>query len=198
MKFSKFAEFLSKHTNYVVILRGIHGAGKTFFARQLRDQIGAERVSILSFDDYFTDEDGKYDFDPKEMDHAVNDLFGRCLEATDETTDKIVIIDHTNIFAHEISPYIMAATSAHIPYGVVSLHTDLPLAVANNSKKITDSRVVDSHRDFLRETLPSRWHRFEFFSPKVGGGSGSSSAPSAPKRSRPDVHVMGFKESASL
>lgn len=166
MDFKKFSNFIASKPRFAVILRGVHGSGKTAFAEALKEDAIAsgKTCTVVSFDRFFEDDDGKYKYDPSRHDQAVSACFNEFLDACEEVD--VVIYDNTNIKAVDLAPFVLAAQSSGtygVPYGIVTLHEAVDTAIQRNQKKIPDSRIFDSFRELHSEVLPYRWHRFEIF-----------------------------------
>lgn len=89
----------------IIIMRGISGSGKSTLAKHIQKLNGGV---IYSTDDFFTDENGIYQFDPKKiaMNHIKNQ--NRTEEAMKDEISPI-IIDNTNLKAWEMKPYVILA-----------------------------------------------------------------------------------------
>jgi NEDD4-binding protein 2 len=89
----------------LIIMRGVSGSGKSTLARAIQKLDGGV---IFSTDDFFTDEDGVYRFDPKKigMNHIRNQ--NRTEEAMRDGVSPI-IVDNTNVRAWEMKPYVNLA-----------------------------------------------------------------------------------------
>lgn len=109
--------------NYLVVLRGAAGSGKSTYARRLRDKccgILGKSVCICSADYYFIRSDGEYDFNPKLLGNAHNQCLEEAMLAMgldDSCSDNwyqydVVIIDNTNTTKKEYKKYIEAANEA--------------------------------------------------------------------------------------
>lgn len=92
-------------------MSGPSGSGKTTEAQRILNTLVAEgeTVKIVGANDYFTNEDGVYDFNPRHLDEAHADCLYDFVEAitTDEVT--VLIVDNTNLAEGEISPYLRVA-----------------------------------------------------------------------------------------
>lgn len=77
----------------LVILRGLPGAGKSTFAKLLsRDNDDI----VCCADDYFTDEQGNYNWNPKELDKAHKQCQDKCKNLM-ENGEPLIIISNTNV-----------------------------------------------------------------------------------------------------
>lgn len=106
----------------VMIMQGVSGSGKSTYAQNVRTacNANAETCWIVSADDYFVDDEGRYNFDPSKLGAAHATCFARFLElldyskAVDTTRHMTVIVDNTNSTAVEIAPYMAAAAATAV------------------------------------------------------------------------------------
>jgi hypothetical protein len=104
----------------VHIVRGPSGCGKTTFAKQLSEDIFASKIlaygpphlrpKIISADDFFTNNDGEYVFDPRLLSRAHTETITNAMSALKMGRDVIIANTFTNYW--EISPYIWMAQLA--------------------------------------------------------------------------------------
>jgi adenylate kinase family enzyme len=81
----------------LIILRGPSGAGKSFIANELAGETGL----IFSADDYFTDKNGKYNWDRTKIKDAHEWNYNR-IKTTMEIDISPIIVDNTNITLWEL------------------------------------------------------------------------------------------------
>ncbi|KAM9192737.1 NEDD4-binding protein 2-like 1 isoform 1-T1 [Dugong dugon] len=91
---------------HLYLLRGLPGSGKTTLARQL--QLDFPRAVIFSTDDFFSQEDGTYEFNPDFLEEAHKWNQKRARKAMRNGVSPI-IIDNTNLQAWEMKPYALMA-----------------------------------------------------------------------------------------
>lgn len=87
----------SQNKKELILMRGLPGSGKSFLAKQLSGKNG----SIFSTDDYFTDSQGKYNWDPEKIEIAHqwnNERIKKAIEQGMPT----VILDNTNVSRWEL------------------------------------------------------------------------------------------------
>ena len=96
------------------IVRGLSGSGKTTLAEEIANPIWCSDreeffKNVYSADDYFTDEQGNYNFDPAELANAHADCFSNVEKAM--TKDYIHKIAVANTFSQswEAEPYFKLA-----------------------------------------------------------------------------------------
>ena len=86
----------------MILIRGLSGSGKTTLARTICGE-NSDRI-MLSADDYFTNEDGSYNFDP----NSLKDAHEWCKEqASSAVADEygVVVVHNTFTRKWEIDPY---------------------------------------------------------------------------------------------
>ena len=95
------------------IVRGLSGSGKSSLAEAIANPIWcSDRESffkdVYSADDYFTDEQGNYNFDPAELANAHADCFSKVELAMTKDILKVVV---ANTFSQkwEAEPYFKLA-----------------------------------------------------------------------------------------
>ncbi|XP_003409540.1 NEDD4-binding protein 2-like 1 isoform X2 [Loxodonta africana] len=91
---------------HLYLLRGLPGSGKTTLARQLQHDF--PRAVIFSTDDFFSRDDGTYEFNPDFLEEAHKWNQKRARKAMRNGTSPI-IIDNTNLHAWEMKPYAVMA-----------------------------------------------------------------------------------------
>lgn len=141
----------------VTILVGIPGAGKSFAAKRLTDE-----DLILSTDDFWIDDDGNYNFDPKRITEAHGWTFQRFLRALSAASaDEFphIVIDNTNTTIAEIAPYYAAAQSFGADVKVLAILCPWQVAAERQTHGLPGAKVYQMSLR-LEETLrsfPSWW-----------------------------------------
>lgn len=85
----------------VIILRGVSGSGKSTFANLIKD----DHTEICCADDYFIDEQGNYNFDPKKLHKAHRYCFDKFVEAQRNPSINKIIVANTNTADWEFERY---------------------------------------------------------------------------------------------
>jgi len=91
----------------VMIMRGLPGSGKSHAAKFIKS-LNPDHTIICSADDYWLDEEGNYNFNPKLLPVAHASCLKSFLEELQKDT-KTIIVDNTNIKCHEYTPYAALA-----------------------------------------------------------------------------------------
>ncbi len=86
----------------LILIRGLSGSGKSTLARTICGDLGS-RI-MLSADDYFTNEDGSYNFDPNSLKQAHEWCKKQAAIAIEDEYD-VVVIHNTFTRKWEIDPY---------------------------------------------------------------------------------------------
>jgi tRNA uridine 5-carbamoylmethylation protein Kti12 len=89
----------------LILLRGIPGSGKTTLGDVMLHTLGSNNTNnVLSADDFFTDENGNYNFDPTKLKEAHNQCQLKCAERMKLELSRIVV---ANTFTQEweMKPY---------------------------------------------------------------------------------------------
>jgi predicted kinase len=89
----------------LILLRGLPGSGKSTLASILSED---KKYPVFSIDDYFTDENGKYEFDPYKNHLAYKQCESLTAEAMKANIPKI-FVHNTFTIDWEIEPYFKLA-----------------------------------------------------------------------------------------
>ena len=112
-------KIIKKIMKTLIIIRACSGAGKTTFAETIQ-LLNPEEVVVCCADDYFTDADGKYNFDPTKLHAAHRECQLKALLAM-ERGMRVVIIANTNTKTKDFKAYeqYAVANSYQIHYPVL-------------------------------------------------------------------------------
>lgn len=152
----------------VKIISGISGAGKSSL---WKEQPWSSFTSVHSADDFFYDQDGKYNFDPSKLGQA----HGACLrsfihgcragwrakesggniEAT--TTPIIEVVDNTNLSVEEIAPYYAVAQAYGYEVELITLHIDVYTAAERNKHGVSLRAIENMYKKLQARQLPRFW-----------------------------------------
>ena len=89
-------------TKDLIILRGIPGSGKSTVAEMLSE--GVFNYPICCADDFFTDENGVYNWYPGGIKKAHEMSQNKCKEAMENGVERIIVAN-TNTTKKEMKPY---------------------------------------------------------------------------------------------
>lgn len=89
----------------MILVRGLPGSGKTTFARALAQTVTPS--VIIAADDYFTSEDGDYNWDPNRLKQAHTACQERARSAFE--SGRTVIVHNTFTTRKEMEPYVKIA-----------------------------------------------------------------------------------------
>jgi len=101
-------EMTTQHKGDLILLRGIPGSGKSTLGEIILQTPQKQTPDVLSADNFFVDENGKYDFDPSKLKEAHNMCQQKCAERMRLEFSKIVV---ANTFTQEweMEPYFEMA-----------------------------------------------------------------------------------------
>jgi predicted kinase len=121
----------------IVVLIGMPGSGKGFYAKSLvGDKI------ILSADDYFTDKNGNYNWTPEKAHLGHEDCLRKFIYHityyNSELSDFALVVDNTNLRLWDVSPYIRIAQAYGFVPQVKFMDTDIELAKSRNTHGVPD------------------------------------------------------------
>lgn len=128
-------------TKTVWIFRGPPGSGKTSAAKRL-EKVFAPRVAYISMDDYRTDEDGNYKFDPSKVPAEVKrmkDSFVEVLKAGIED----VILDNVHSRAWEYEWAMRVAADFNYVVHVLEVQADLLKCWERQTHPVPWDKFVD-------------------------------------------------------
>lgn len=147
----------------VTIMRGVPGAGKTYWHTHKYKTSDEGRIVVCSANDYFTDpRTGEYRFDGAKL----HDAHGACLrryieEVVSRNTAAHIIVDNTNIRESEIAPYISIADAYGAPYEIVRVSPAMTVsALAERCiHQVPEDKIRRMSADLLAFPLPRFWNR---------------------------------------
>lgn len=104
----------------MVVLCGASGIGKSTYCEERKTKLGADRVLVVSADQYMVDAEGNYRFSGQRLGECHSACFRDTIEALDMLEHHELLVDNTNTRAWEISPYIQLANSYEAEVEVVA------------------------------------------------------------------------------
>jgi predicted kinase len=128
-------------TNKLIIIRGIPGSGKSTLASKIIKKL--PNSIILEIDDYFYDENGKYNYDVSKLGKACLSCKERAEKYLKE--GKNVIVSNTFTMRREINRYIKIANELNISYVIIRMNTQFKNIhdVSEEKIKIMKERMVN-------------------------------------------------------
>jgi len=137
----------------VIIMRGISGAGKSTYIQE-----HFSTAKIVSADRYFTNKaTGEYRFNPAELNEAHAYCFRHFLNELGHS-ERIIVVDNTNISAFEVSPYVLAANAFGYEHEIITLLVDPSLAFLRNIHDVPDTVVSGMSTRLVDAVLPNWWN----------------------------------------
>jgi tRNA uridine 5-carbamoylmethylation protein Kti12 len=153
-----------------IIMRGLPGSGKDHYLSQhptfanawrpLRHPIAvryANAPRIVSADDAFVSEEGKFQFEPSGLNQAHIDCVGVFLEALRDNAP--VAVSNTNSQRFEMAPYIMAALASDYAVRIVHIAVPAEVCVRRNVHGVPRNVIENMAADW--EQPPRFWPREE-------------------------------------
>ncbi len=101
----------------IILLRGLPGSGKTTLAKLISE---SGKYPVFSVDDYFTNENGEYDFKFDQNHIAYKQCEENTRKALEGGVDK-VILDNTFTMEWEMEPYFKMANEYAYQVHVVTV-----------------------------------------------------------------------------
>lgn len=102
-----------QQSNYILhIIRGLPGSGKSTEAKKMQadlcDVYGISAPPIYEADDFFTDADGNYNFNPNKL-HAAHSQCQENVQRAMEEGKPAIIVSNTFTTRKELKPYLQMA-----------------------------------------------------------------------------------------
>lgn len=147
--------------NRVIVLSGIPGSGKSTAAQRYRFAWDAK---IVSADDFFTDDDGRYHFNPAQ----IADAHATCLRSFVSLLQMrwpVVVVDNTNTTAIEVAPYMALAQAFGYEALLLTVRADAALAHARNVHGVPLHTVERMALAISERVCPPWWRTVEVASP---------------------------------
>jgi len=130
----------------VVLLRAVSGAGKTTFANILADQEG---WVVVSADDFFTDSEGNYNFDPSKLYAAHRNCQNRFMSYLDSEEIKGIVVANTNTKQKDFAFYENAAKQ----YGALFISLVVENRHGNSDVHNVPDTVKQAQASFIMSSL---------------------------------------------
>ena len=139
----------SKITKSVIILSGVSGSGKSTLSSLMATMNGADKTKIVSADNHFTNDQGEYKFDPSELGTAHDKCFDSYLDALEDDSTSLILVDNTNTSLDEYGRYKQTA----IAYGVTPMRVIVDNINQTESVHNVPSFVLKAQRERLVDSL---------------------------------------------
>lgn len=138
-------------TQIFYIMIGLQGSGKSFYAKQLSQETGAQIICPDELRNTAHRTTGSWQEEEiwKEVEESI-------LAWLDYTRSSI-ILDATNLYLWHRKPLIKMATDRHIPIVAVYMNTSPEICIARHLARITDP----AHQGLTAEVIQSRYECFD-------------------------------------
>lgn len=136
---AKILSFAGTAGKCVVILHGPPGAGKSRFVTKLK--ANGKTMAVCSADDYFTDKDGVYKFNPRQLRFAHADCLEKFKAAIADEDVKIVVVDNTNTKTRDYKDYLTALPTVSVVFRVKK-PADIEVVAERNNHGVSYETVA--------------------------------------------------------
>lgn len=149
----------------VIILRGLQGAGKSTFVKDMCDAFTVQNTTfaVFSADHYWIDPITKeYKFVLEDLGKAHATCFRDFIEAAQRNSHikdyDYFFIDNTNIRPPDIAPYIAVANAYGLDHEIITIMCDPEVGIKRNIHGVAAKTIKDNHKALLKIQLPPRWN----------------------------------------
>jgi predicted kinase len=136
-----------------LIYAGLPGSGKSTLIRGQPDP-----KTVVSADDYWVNDAGKYVFVAKDLPKAHDACLRRYLEAL-QRGDRLVVVDNTNLTVWQIAPYYRLAEVFGYRPQIIKVYCDPYVALARNTHDVPVERFFEMVRQYQELELPPWWNK---------------------------------------
>lgn len=130
------------HQQFLVIMQGAPGSGKSYLANLIRLGIEAVggKVFVCPTDDFFKDLNGGYRYDPAKLEeyHKMNQQRVQCILQYKGSA----IVDNSNVRAWEAKPYVQMAVQLGIPVTFIRCAGNFPNVHGVPADKVEQMRFA--------------------------------------------------------
>jgi predicted kinase len=131
---------------YMIILRGISGAGKSTFTKML-EKLEPSLVHCSADFIHIDPVDGVYRFKPEKLGEGHGLCFRTVIEALQRRA-KLVVVDNTHTMNWELAPYVLAGSAFGYKTAFVRLEIDPATAVARNIHNVPEKSIRSMQERF--------------------------------------------------
>lgn len=141
----------------VTINQGIPGSGKSTATQKLVEGLPIGDYVWCSADTHHINSGGVYDYKPEEAGNAHSACLLKFEDAV-RNDIPLVIVDNTNIYKYEMSPYVLLARAYKYDILITRYDCSLENSMARNQHSVPDEVILMMWKD-LEEPL-HRWGDF--------------------------------------
>lgn len=141
----------------VVILRGLPGAGKSTYIKNVLEKLG--QVFVCSADHFFM-VGGKYTFNPLQL----GDAHASCLRSftqrlLGQRADDVIVVDNTNLSVAEFAPYAALTLAYKAELEIVTIECGWQTAAGRNVHGVPMNSYSRMERALVKGTqdMPAYW-----------------------------------------
>lgn len=137
----------------VIILRGLPGSGKNWHVDNVLKS-DFPLMEVCSADDYFTDSNGNYNWNPR----FIGAAHGSCREKFRSAIEKnvpCVVVNNTNTMVKEMTYYVQNAQNLGYQIRFIHLKISPELSFKRNTHNVPEAAIQAMHTRF--QDIPSHW-----------------------------------------
>lgn len=177
----------------IVIFRGISGSYKSTFANilvgndkpwekfpeaharrnpesiykyieNLYNQIRGPHREVCSADDFFINQEGKYEFDPGKLPEAHAACLRKFIQLTSSLKNHLIVVDNTNCSIHEVAPYVAIGQAYKQDVKIITLIADPAECAGRNVHGVPVAGLIrqDKNLKASMESIPPWWSQEVF------------------------------------
>lgn len=133
----------------VIILRGVPSSGKSSFAGYIENWM-INPVVVCCADDYFTDENGNYNFDHTKLGEAHDYCYSKYINAVNDYDIQTVIVANTNTREQDVNKYRNYAVENNVRVFVLTMENWHNGQDIHNVSNETKSKMKEQLRNSIR------------------------------------------------
>jgi predicted kinase len=141
----------------VFLISGVSGAGKSTYVKSK-----LPGAMVVSADDYFTDKQGAYHFNPGMLGKAHGEALLKFadalrLAAEGDLEEPAIVVDNTFTTALELAPYVALANAYGITPTLTTLYLPFQVAAHRNVHNVPEQGVRHQWNRLQARELPAFW-----------------------------------------